>query len=228
MLPMSTATKVGGEVARAGLRDQQTDLTRERIMEALAAIVVDGGIRDFSVQQVADRAGVSHRTVYRHYPSRDALLEALGGWAESRIAPRGGASLPTSAAELSDLVARNFALFDHDADLVRALTTVEAGARAMVTYRGRRTEAFRDVLARDAAAHLNGDDLDAVTAVVRLLASSRSWLRLHDEHGVDTPRAARTVAWALRALLDDLRTGGGPDPAPPGEPRAATTDKERP
>ena len=52
--------------------------TRERIVAAAAAILGTAeGIRGFSLQAVADKAGVTRLTVYNQFGSRRALLEAV-------------------------------------------------------------------------------------------------------------------------------------------------------
>ena len=45
--------------------------------DAFADQLADTGLQDFSVAKMAERAGVSVRTVYHHFPDRDALLDAL-------------------------------------------------------------------------------------------------------------------------------------------------------
>jgi AcrR family transcriptional regulator len=50
---------------------------RERIVAAALAAVEDFGIRRFTVDEVARRSGVSRVTVYRHFPRKDRLLEAV-------------------------------------------------------------------------------------------------------------------------------------------------------
>jgi len=192
------------------LRQRQTELTRDLIFGALAAIVAEQGVHDFSVQDVADRAGVSHRTVYRHFPTREALLEALPEWLESRFEPAGGRTLPTSLDELPDLVVRNFRVFDAHADVIRALDALSHGANVLGPYRARRTAAFREVVAREVAYVLPPEDVSAVAGVLRLLASSRAWRQLTEEHGVPTEAAGHAVAWALRKLVDELEAGRGP------------------
>ena len=47
-----------------GLRERQKAMARESITEAAAALVTERHQLDFSMQEVADRAGVSLRTVY--------------------------------------------------------------------------------------------------------------------------------------------------------------------
>src|SRR5262249_58565582 len=52
--------------------------TRERIVAAAAAILGTAeGISGFSLQAVADKAGVTRLTVYNQFGSRKALLEAV-------------------------------------------------------------------------------------------------------------------------------------------------------
>jgi AcrR family transcriptional regulator len=49
---------------------------RERLMEAAKAAFGDVGA-DVSLEEIARRAGVGIGTLYRHFPSRDAIVEAV-------------------------------------------------------------------------------------------------------------------------------------------------------
>ncbi|MEV6976384.1 helix-turn-helix domain-containing protein [Kitasatospora sp. NPDC093806] len=49
---------------------------RERLLEVAAEVVAEQGTQA-SLRDVARRAGVGLGTLYRHFPNRDALLEAL-------------------------------------------------------------------------------------------------------------------------------------------------------
>ncbi len=62
---------------RSPRRDASATQTRERIVKAANAILgAADGIRDFSLEAVARKAGVTRLTVYNHFGSRRALLEA--------------------------------------------------------------------------------------------------------------------------------------------------------
>ena len=52
------------------LRDKLNDTTRDVIIEALVAQLNERGAFDFSYFELARRAGVSVRTIYRHFPPR--------------------------------------------------------------------------------------------------------------------------------------------------------------
>src|ERR1041384_667429 len=49
---------------------------RERLLKAAAAVFSAGG-PDASLEAVAKRAGVGIGTLYRHFPTREALFEAV-------------------------------------------------------------------------------------------------------------------------------------------------------
>ncbi len=51
--------------------------TAERILDAAFDAVLDFGLSRTTVEDVAQRAGLSRQTVYRYFPSKDALIVAL-------------------------------------------------------------------------------------------------------------------------------------------------------
>jgi AcrR family transcriptional regulator len=53
---------------------RHTEATRKAILEAAIALFLDRKSDGFSVQEVADRAGLTHRTVYRYFPTRQELM----------------------------------------------------------------------------------------------------------------------------------------------------------
>ncbi len=61
------------------LRTNQLDRTRTAILEAAKTFVFgEADPASFTMQAVADAAGVSHRTLYRHFESRQDLVNAVG------------------------------------------------------------------------------------------------------------------------------------------------------
>lgn len=62
---------------RLGVRAQQKAATRRRIIEAAAAIYQERGISGTTMPEVARRADVAPGTVVNHFPSSDALSQAV-------------------------------------------------------------------------------------------------------------------------------------------------------
>lgn len=55
---------------------ETTPTTQHRIQQAALELFLQQGIRKTSVDDVADRAGVTRMTVYRHFADRQQLIEA--------------------------------------------------------------------------------------------------------------------------------------------------------
>ena len=49
---------------------------RERIIKACRDLAVEQGLRHFTMDELAQRAGVSKRTVYRYFDSKESIIEA--------------------------------------------------------------------------------------------------------------------------------------------------------
>lgn len=70
-----------------GRRQKAVDATRTKILEAARALIGGkGDLGKFSMEAVAERAGVARMTVYYQFHSREALLDALS----DHLAQRGG------------------------------------------------------------------------------------------------------------------------------------------
>ncbi len=83
--------------------------TRARIIDAAIAVLVEKGFAGFTLQAVADRAGVLFGSVTHHYRTRDRLIEAM----------------------LDAVLARYRARFS---ELVAAVEAEESPVRALVTW----------------------------------------------------------------------------------------------
>ena len=74
-------------VPAAEPRTQRADARRNReaIVEAARALMAREGL-DAQMDDIARAAGVGVGTVYRHFPTKDALIEALAGYRFERLA----------------------------------------------------------------------------------------------------------------------------------------------
>jgi AcrR family transcriptional regulator len=64
--------------------------TRDRVIDTVRGLLAEGSFHESTVEEVADRAGISRATLYTHFGSRtglvDAICEGLGGaWALREI-----------------------------------------------------------------------------------------------------------------------------------------------
>lgn len=181
--------------------------THESILQALVDVVLDEGIHAFTVQRVSERAGVSERTVYRHFHDREGLLDALYAWLDEKLAEEVDASTPTfrTGIEPHEMPASAEILyhaFGRHERLLRALLVISVALDVEPGERARRSEAMRETLRRGFP-HLDRQAIDEAFTAARLLVGSRPWCLARSE-GVATATLARAVRWAVETLLTDL------------------------
>lgn len=56
---------------------KSSEPTRLRLLEAASVLVAEESLANLSVENIADKAGVSRRTFFQHFPSKDHLLAAV-------------------------------------------------------------------------------------------------------------------------------------------------------
>lgn len=84
----STEPDAASRPYRMRRRAENVDETRRRIVEATVALHGSVGPAGTTVLGIADRAGVTRATVYRHFPDEDALFAACSAhWLTQQVTP---------------------------------------------------------------------------------------------------------------------------------------------
>lgn len=198
------------------LRESQAKETRERILVAVASWIRDDSHSDFTYDDIAREAGVERRTVFRHFETKEALLEAFWVWINQRILPN---TLPQNAAELIDGPRTVFPKFDESDGLIRASLHSRAGRAMRLGTVAARREAFRNVLSQ-ATEGGAPKDIKRLEAVAHALYSAAAWEAMRDYAGVTGAEAGDAAAWALSILIDTVR----PAPGAAADDSPTTTD----
>jgi AcrR family transcriptional regulator len=185
-------------------KQKQRVRTRHAILDALADVIAEARGPEFSIQQIADRAGVTHRTVYNHFPTREALRDGLAEHVEELLGATGrrrpDAGTP-SLESLAPMVAESYALFESCAPAVRASVILTLASRGPTQLAKRRTDAFRKIVKQGLPANAPVP-ADEATAAVRMFLSTIGWHVLTEHLGLSPTKAAATAEWAIRVLLD--------------------------
>ncbi|MFM0073789.1 TetR/AcrR family transcriptional regulator [Paraburkholderia sediminicola] len=126
-----------------------TDRKRAAVIGAAIEEFLAAGFDATSMDRIAARAGVSKRTVYNHFPSKEALFAAILGqlWESSDTGEvtAYSAAYPLRA-QLLQLLFKKLALLNNEAFLSLARVAIAAGihsqerARDMVARMGEREE----------------------------------------------------------------------------------------
>lgn len=189
----------GARTYTSPLRAEQAEQTTARIVKAAVDLLSTGDVSDLSMAEVAERAGVSVRTVYRSFATKDELLDGVIDWINAHLSQVAGAPPETRhdyETTTADVIAEVFRI----EPLYRALFATAAGRASH-----QRTAGRQDSMRRAYAAELEGlDDGQArrLLAVLNLVASSSGALFMKDYWDLPPTDIGRVIEWAIRVLAD--------------------------
>ena len=184
------------------LRERQTELTRTAIVEAASDLLFGSDdVRDFTMQEVADRAGVSHRTLYRHFPSRQDLINAVGRMWDVRIEGDSDTQItPTTFQEWIDAVPRVVAFARTNENMLRRAFLLGFSTGVWRTDR----DDHYWTLFRERFPHLPQAEAREDFAALRHLYSAVASLELGERFGLDGQGVVDSLQRSVAALVADI------------------------
>ena len=183
------------------LRAEQARATRERILEAVGLIFERDPEAAFSFDDLAREAGVSRRTIFRHFRDKDALLDAFWARTNEKL---GVQFWPEKEDDLVAIPPELFAALDRNEGVVRASNVSVAGRELRLRANDRRQVAFRKSL-EIVSRGLGPVRRRQLEALVHLLFSPAAWQTMKDHWGLTGREAGEASAWAIQALLKAAR-----------------------
>jgi AcrR family transcriptional regulator len=216
MPPSSATSTAGAELDVDLLIADPAELFRERVLRAARVLIAERGLA-VSMDEIADAAGVSRRSLFRHFDGRDALVAAALSWSldwyNRQIEPSTGDE-PSFDEWLRAVVTRIHQLHRSAG---RGLWQLAAGdaatlpAELVAVDRRRRTNrrATTEELAREAwrRAGGRGPCPRLVIDAVALTISSFTTRSMVDDYGASVERLVDCTT-ALLAGLVRARVGG--------------------
>lgn len=197
--------KSGKRIYDNSLRLQQQEMTQDAIMTALRALILEGRLPNFTIHEVAEQAGVSYGTVYRHFPSREALLEGYIHWAGRQV-EKTHLPYPERLEDLPNWVEQTVPLMMPLFPMMQAMeTVVSAVYRKEVPEASRSRDELYTRLVMQAAPGLSDSQIKAATALLRVFGSIRIWMELHTRYGLDQEQLILALTEGIHAQISQLK-----------------------
>jgi len=198
------------------LRDRQAQRTRELILDALTELLSEQPSDEITTREIAERAGVSQPTVYRHFPDRSALLEGLADRITGMEAVQGDGGRVETLDDLAAHCRRAFAIPEaHPVEATADAVLSSDPRRLSRGSRARSAELLRIVA--DSLPDYEERDHLRITALLRTLYTVQTWLRMREEFGIPGDESGPLVAWAISTLVKEIRAGRFPRASEAGE-----------
>lgn len=174
-------------IGRPSLTERRKAETRLDVARAAVGLFVAQGVAATSAEQIAAAAGISSRTLWRYFPTKDSCvmplltggIELAADWLRSWRPDQGMAGL-------AEAMRRPGQFADDRATMLALvrLTATEPGLRAVWLEAHRQAEpVFAEALARRSG--LAAPDLTAVVQAAMINAALRAAVEHHAFHGDD-------------------------------------------
>lgn len=186
-------------------RAASTALTRQRILDAAAQLIVERRSTDVPIMDIAATADIAPRTLYNHFPTIDDLMgETMSQMTEEFIAVEPGVARagepPVDA--IRRVIGDWFRQLESHADLLEALLHIRdspAFAAALDAARTARRARMRALAAL--ADDQSPADQERITSIAYALTGFAAWQALVREEHLTTDEAAELVTGTLAELL---------------------------
>ena len=180
-------------------RRRRSQDSRARIVAAMLELIHGGEITPVA-EQVAERAKVGLRTVFRHFDDMDSLYGEMSHVIEAEVLevvhrPFKGT---TWQARVLELVERRGQAFERIAPYKRASDANRHRSRFLAERHAELTTVSREILRQQIPAQLARELFEAID----LLLSYEAWSRLRNEQSLTPRRAREVLEGAVSRLLE--------------------------
>jgi AcrR family transcriptional regulator len=176
-------------------------MTQQLILDAAIALLEEGSLAAVTARALAKRAGISERTVFRYFSTRDQLLDAIAEEMVGRLA------LPPPPQTTDELLALPRALYsrcEERPSLTRAALHSELFPRIRDSAGKARWDAIRKVVA--AWAPRQPAPTREIAAVnIRFFLSAMTWNYYRAYFGLSLEETIACAETAIQQSLDALR-----------------------
>lgn len=153
------------------LQERKSEFTKRLLIEAAIELIDENDINDLSFKRIAEQAGISERTMFRQFSSRDAFLDALAISMHNQLSLP---SLPDSARDLSEHLRELFHQLDKQPRKVEVLLGADLLPRVLRTSGQQRLEDLKALLKKDYP-HVADDVLTKTAANLRFVMNASTW-----------------------------------------------------
>ncbi|MBI2704533.1 MAG: TetR/AcrR family transcriptional regulator [Actinobacteria bacterium] len=186
-------------------RRARAERNRDAVVEAILDLLREGVDRP-SASEIAERSGVSVRSVFRHFDDLESLNIAAIEMHVRRVWPLFELDVPDGplASRIAALVEQRASLFENIAPIRRVAERLRRTSPSIDRMLDKTRRYLRDQVKQCFQAELvtpKGSARDDLVDQLELVASWPAWNMMRTEQGLSVTKAKRVLASTLEALL---------------------------
>jgi AcrR family transcriptional regulator len=182
-------------------RRRRSQDSRARIVAAMLELIQEGDLSP-GAEQVAARAQVGLRTVFRHFKDMDSLYREMTEVIEQELRKVALQAFKTEdwRSRIDEIIDRRSLAFEKITPFRRASDAHRHKSKFLDDDRSRLSHGLREILKHILPADISGDSLRLET--IDLLLSYEAWTRLRRDQNLSARKAKDVLRAAVKRVLD--------------------------
>ena len=182
------------------LKDRQADATRDLILSTAIELLEKSGVTELTVRSVARAAGMSERTVFRYFATRDEFLDAV---AEATARRMSVVPPPESIDELLEYPSSLYQSFEDNSPLTAAVLHTDIYTRVRTSSGGVRWQAVEKLIDGNARGRSKKERRIAATNINYFLTAS-TWNYYRTTFGLSQTETIACAKAAIKLIVTDI------------------------
>lgn len=182
------------------LLDRHADATQKLILRSSIELLERYGVSELTMRAVARHGGMSERTLFRYFASREQFLDAVAAEVAREI---GAPAPPRTIHDLRTYPGALFSRFEEKAELVKAALHTELYDRLRLGVANERWAAVRRIV-NEHASHRSERDRKLAAANIRFYLSGSTWHYYRFHFGFTLKETIDSAQLSIRLALEDI------------------------
>lgn len=183
-------------------RAEKSNNNRQKIIENYVDLLVEKRGEEISLEQLAERAGLSTRTLFRFFGDKKSLTRELETYLEMYVTRVAG-NLQIMTVE--DFAEFSFQVFDKYESLILAYLYTNFGQQSRVLFRRKFNALLMEKIKAQVPVSANKEEQHKVNLIVTLI-NANLWSDLRTVYGETGAEMGKSMKWAVSILLKNLNS----------------------
>lgn len=183
-------------------RLEKSNNNRQKIIENYVDLLVEKRGEEISLEELAERAGLSTRTLFRFFGDKKSLSQELETYVESYVTNVAG-NLQIMTVE--DFAEFAFQVFDKYESLILAYLYTNFGQQSRIAFRKKLNTLLLEKIRGQIPPTNNKDEQHRIHLIITLI-SANLWNDLRNVYNQTGTEIGKSMKWAVGTLLKNLNS----------------------
>lgn len=181
-------------------RLEKSNSNRQKIIENYVDLLVEKRGEEISLEELAERAGLSTRTLFRFFGDKKSLTQELETYLETYVTRVAGNLQIMTVEDFADF---SFKVFDEYESLILAYLYTNFGQQSRVLFRRKFNALVMEKIKAQVPLTNSKEEQHKVNLIITLI-NANLWSDLRNVYGETGAEQGKSMKWAVSTLLKNL------------------------